>query len=122
MFRESSAERRIRAYYFLPMNAAAALLLAVTAGFSYRTIGDDEANELGVEGGVVVCKVAADSPAEKAGLKKGDIIQEIDGRRCDTAEDWQKVLAKAKAGDVVKLTVIRDKKDVDIELTLEARE
>ena len=97
------------------------LLFTVIAGFCYRTIGDDEANEIGVEGGVVVVKVAAGTPAEKAGLKKGDIIQEINGKRCDTAEDWQKVLAKANPGDAVKLVVIRDKKDVTVELTLEAR-
>jgi serine protease Do len=109
------------------MNPVFALLLAflpadaVIAGFSYRTIGDDEANEIGVEGGVVVGKIAAGTPAEKAGLRKGDIIQEINGRRCDTAEDWQRVLGKGKPGDVVKFIVIRDKKDVTVELTLEAR-
>jgi len=111
---------------YVPLHPAEALKLALakgpaTAGFSYRTIGDDEANEIGVEGGVVVSKVAAESPAEKAGLKKGDIIQEVNGRRCDTAEDWQKVLSTAKAGDVVKLSAIRDKKDVEIQITLEAR-
>jgi membrane-associated protease RseP (regulator of RpoE activity) len=104
-----------------PVDDAAPAKGAATAGFSYRTIGDDEANEIGVEGGVVVSRVAAGGPAEAAGLKKGDIVQEVDGRRCDTAEDWQKVLSSAKPGDVVKLSVIRDKKDVDITLTLEAR-
>jgi len=103
------------------MQTALLLLFTVIAGFCYRTIGDDEANEIGVEGGVVVVKVAPGTPAEKAGLKKGDIIQEINGKRCDTAEDWQKVLSKAEPGDVATLIVIRDKKDVEVKITLEAR-
>jgi hypothetical protein len=91
------------------------------AGFTYATIGDDVANEIGVEGGVVVKAVAAESPAAKAGLRKGDVLQEVDGRRVDRAEDWQKALARAKPGQVVKLSVIRDKKDVELELTLSER-
>jgi len=91
------------------------------AGFTYATIGDDVANEIGVEGGVVVKAVAAESPAAKGGLKKGDVIQEVDGKRVDRAEDWQKTLARAKPGQVVTLAVIRDRKDVELELTLSER-
>ncbi len=99
----------------------AAEAAAVHVGFSYATIGDDIANEIGVEGGVVVKAVAPGSPAEKGGLRKGDVIQEINGRRIDRAEDWQKVLAKSKPGDVLKVSIIRDRKDVAIEIAAEER-
>ncbi len=93
----------------------------VQLGMTYATIGADQANEIGVEGGIVVKAVAADSPAEKGGLKKGDIITEMNGKRIDRAEDYRRLLAKTKPGDVLAFNVIRDKKDVTINVTAEER-
>ncbi|MBI2932893.1 MAG: PDZ domain-containing protein [Planctomycetes bacterium] len=94
---------------------------AVHIGITYATIGDDLANEIGVEGGVIVKAVAPDSPAAEAGMRKGDVIQEIDGRRVERAEDYRKILARAKAGDVLRFSVVRDRKDVDLEVTAAPR-
>jgi hypothetical protein len=94
---------------------------AVHVGFSYATIGDDQANEIGVEGAIVVKAVAPDSPAAAAGLKKGDIITELNGKRIDRAEDYRKALAKARPGQVLSFNVIRDKKDVTVDVTAAER-
>lgn len=89
---------------------------AVHVGLSYATIGDDEANEIGVEGGVVVRAVAPDSPADRAGLRKGDVVTEIGDRRIRRAEDYRRALAAAKPGRELAVTIVRDRKDLELTL------
>lgn len=93
----------------------------VHVGLSPRELGADEANEIGIDGGVVVQKVAKDSPAAKGGMKEGDIIQEIDGKRVDTVEQYYAALRKSKAGETLTFRAIRDKKDVDVKVTVQER-
>ncbi len=90
-------------------------------GFSPRELGADEANEIGIDGGVVVQKVAKGSPADKGAMKEGDIIQEIDGKRIDTVEQYYAILRKSKPGNTLTFRVIRDKKDVDVKVTVQER-
>jgi hypothetical protein len=87
-----------------------------TLGFSYRTIPDDLANEIGLEGGLEVRAVAAGGPAAKGGLRKGDIIREVNGKRVDTAGQYRALLATIKPGDAVALKVVRDRKDAEVKL------
>lgn len=91
--------------------AAPAEKPAAFLGFSYRTVGDDEANEVGVEGGVVVGALAKDGPARKAGLQKGDVIQELDGRRIRTADEWRRATAKLKPGQEIKVLLLRSSEE-----------
>jgi membrane-associated protease RseP (regulator of RpoE activity) len=93
-----------------------------TLGFSYRTIPDDLANEIGVEGGLEVRAVSAGGPAAAGGLRKGDIVREVNGKRVDTADQYRKFLASIKSGDAITLKVIRERKDVELRLTAGARE
>lgn len=90
---------------------------AVHVGISYATLGDDVANEIGLDGGVVVRGVAPDSPAARAGLRKGDILQEIDGRRVRRAQDYQKILATLKPDEDVTFGLVRDRKDLELTVT-----
>jgi len=57
------------------------------------------------EKGAVVVLVDADSPAAKAGVKRGDILLKIDDQDVNTPADLKSYLAGKKAGDQVKLTV-----------------
>ena len=64
-----------------------------------------------------------DSPAEDAGLHKGDIIVEFDGQEVYTVEELQQLLKKYDAGDEVKLVVYRadtmgDYDKTEVEVTL----
>lgn len=90
-------------------------------GMSPRAIGADEANEIGIDGGVVVHKIAKGSPAEKGGLKEKDIIQEMNGKRIDTVDDYYAVVKKSKPGETITFTVIRDKKDVEVRVVVGAK-
>jgi S1-C subfamily serine protease len=69
------------------------------------------------EGGVLVSRVTRDSPAEKAGLKAGDVITSIDGDRIRHTDDLVDEL-RDKEGEVT-LGIVRDKKESSVKATIE---
>jgi serine protease Do len=68
--------------------------------------------------GVIVSDVFKKGPAEKADLRVGDIILEANGTRINTADEFSGLLYDASPGDVLKLKVFREKKMIDLVLTL----
>jgi hypothetical protein len=68
--------------------------------------------------GVLLNSVMEGLPADKAGLKKGDVIVSFDGTRPITVATAREILAKKKAGDKVQVVVLRkgDEKTVSVEL------
>ena len=60
--------------------------------------------------GALVASVSENSPANKAGIKAGDIILEFDGKRVDTMRTLPKLVAQSKVGKRVKLKIWRNKK------------
>jgi serine protease Do len=76
--------------------------------------------------GVEVISVVEDSPASKAGLqgrspnRAGDIITGFDGREVTGMSDLRSLVSKKAGGDLVSLRVIRDGKELSIDVTLEA--
>lgn len=92
-------------------------------GFSYQPVDVRVASYFGLEQaiGVVVTEVVKNSPAEKAGLKPGDIILEASGQRILNESSLRAFLVDLRAGDRIKLKVYRDKKTFTTELTLERR-
>ena len=60
------------------------------------------------------------SPAQKAGLRVGDVIVAYNGKAVKTVEQLNEYKNKSKAGDIVKLTVVRDGKTIELDLKLEA--
>ena len=69
-------------------------------GLTVQTLTPEIAENLGVdeEAGVVVTAVASDSPAEDAGLQRGDIILEVNRRVVESVEQYVAALKKAEAG------------------------
>jgi serine protease Do len=72
--------------------------------------------------GVLVSSVSEGSPAERAGIKSGDIITEYDGRKVERASDLPRAVAGTPVGRDVKLTVVRDGKPVTLTAKVEALE
>lgn len=72
----------------------------------------------GVTNGALVNTVRKDSPAEKAGLKAGDVITEIDGRAVHGELDVVKAIGKKKDGDV-SLTFVRNGQRQTVRVTPE---
>lgn len=62
---------------------------------------------LPVESGILVTKVAADSPAERAEIAAGDIIQRMDSGAIDSIEDLLSEIHNRKVGDTVRIAVLR---------------
>ena len=60
--------------------------------------------------GALVASVSENSPANKAGIKAGDIILEFDGKRVDTMRTLPKLVAQSKVGKRVKLKIWRNQK------------
>ena len=66
--------------------------------------------------GLLVARVNPDSPAEKAGLKVGDVIVAADGRRVETLEALTDLIQKKKKGEKISLEILRDKKKMKVEV------
>ena len=60
------------------------------------------------DGGVEVQEVQPDSPAEKAGVKRSDIIVEFDGERVRSARQFGRLVQETPPGRSVKATMTRD--------------
>lgn len=59
------------------------------------------------------------SPADKAGIKSGDIIIKIDDRKLDEQYSLSYIIAGLGVGDHVTLTILRDGQEMSMEITLE---
>src|SRR6188768_2880749 len=71
--------------------------------------------------GIVLVEILKDSPAEKGGLKEGDVIRKVDASEIEGVEDFVAAMEKTKPGQVVKFTFIREGKEEEMELTLGTR-
>ena len=70
--------------------------------------------------GAVITQVEPDKPGAKAGLKIGDVITEVDGRKVDDAGQLQVMIGEKRPGAKVNLQVDRDGKTMTMPVTLEA--
>lgn len=75
-------------------------------GVGVTSLTKQLSEHFGVDGGVMINEVRADSPAAKAGLKAGDIIVEAEGKDINSEVDLIRVLQEKKEGDV-SLTFVR---------------
>ena len=72
-----------------------------------------------ITSGAVVAEVQSGGAADKAGLKKGDVIVKIDDKDVDSISKLRYYLYKYKIGDKVKITYIRDGKTKTTDIVLE---
>ncbi|HEY0144410.1 MAG TPA: PDZ domain-containing protein [Thermoanaerobaculia bacterium] len=72
--------------------------------------------------GVLIGEVEANSPAGKAGVRVGDILIAIDGADVHSYGDIRKALRDKKAGDTVRVDVLRNKNRQTVVVTLAERE
>ena len=76
----------------------------------------------GFKNGVLVQQVTPSGPAEKAGLKAGDIISSIDGRAIKDGDDLVNEIASRRPGSSVRLGFLRDGKQADATVTIGDRD
>jgi len=77
--------------------------------------------ELGAANGVVIMGVEPGSPAEKAGLKGGDVITSVNGHAVKTGNDLVNPIAQAPIGSKVKIDYVRDRQVKETTAVVEDR-
>jgi serine protease Do len=87
-------------------------------GVSYRMITKDIAAINNLTEGAYVQEVISGSPADKAGIKPGDVIVELDNQQLNDQNQLSTIIAKKKVGDTVSVKLVRDGQTQEIEATL----
>ena len=97
---------------------------AAFLGIQGQDISSSVASAYNMPQGVYVYQVVSGSPAEKAGLRQGDIITEFDGQTITGMTQLKQLIASHKSGDEVKMTMERlgnGYKEKSITVTLAAQ-
>jgi serine protease Do/serine protease DegQ len=117
--------------FAVPVNLAASIMRSlietgtVTRGYlgvSTENVTPDVAEQLGLpkdKKGVVVSDIVPNSAADKAGLKRTDVILAVNGRPISSLEEMRLMIAQMAPGSVAKLKVVRDAKEQTINVTLD---
>ncbi|HEX9456837.1 MAG TPA: PDZ domain-containing protein, partial [Candidatus Acidoferrum sp.] len=92
-------------------------------GIDAEDIGDQLGSYFGAPDGegILVRSVNSGSPAEKAGLKAGDVITSFSGERVRTLGDLRQKLAAKTDDKLAKLGVLRNRSEVTLSVELPAR-
>ena len=93
-------------------------------GVSYQSVTDDIADSFGLDRahGVLVANVAADGPAAKAGIKRNDIILSFAGQEVPDLRRFPRIVANARVGSTVDVTVWRGGKEQSLKLRIGEQE
>lgn len=90
-------------------------------GISIQDVTPDVAlNRPDIQGGVVVSEVKEDSPADKSGIKEGDVIVSLNGQKVSGVDEFVTAIQKQRIGDTVVLGVNRDNTVRDMTVALAA--
>jgi serine protease Do len=89
-------------------------------GVSIQSITPELAKQFNLKGekGVLVSDVNESSPAEKAGLKRGDIILEYDGKNTDEPSQFRNMVANTAPGEEHSLKVLRNDEALTLKVTI----
>jgi S1-C subfamily serine protease len=93
-------------------------------GVSVDPLNKELAEHFGAKDGkgFLVSQIRKESPAEKAGLKVGDVLVTADGIKLERQGDLSKVIQKKEKGDKIKIEFYRDKKMRSVEVEIEEEE
>ena len=92
--------------------------------FSVNKLTAENKSEIGLEyltNGVYVNDVVPDSSAKRAGIKINDVITKIDGTVIKDVSDFRYQVYQKALGDVIKITIIRNNKALDLNLVLQKK-
>jgi serine protease Do len=115
--------------FAIPVNTAQAIAQQIIdkgyfsrpyLGINFQPITPDIATRynLPTQWGVYIMKVSAGSPASTAGLQQGDIITKVGDVTLDETHSYVNTLFTFKPGDQITLTILRDGKEMPVQITL----
>jgi len=93
-------------------------------GIRFRTVtSENEAilRSLGADHGIVIDEVVPGGPADKAGLRRGDVVVQVEDLPVRTGDDLVHKIASTPIGRQLHIAFIRDKKQQDTRVTVEER-
>ena len=116
--------------FAIPSNSAKAVIAQLREkgkvvrgwiGVSIQSVTPELAPSFGLEKpvGALVADVVQDSPAEKCGIKQGDIIIFFDGKAVKTSSDLPWIVADTPVGKIADVKVMRQGKEVDLKVKVE---
>jgi serine protease Do len=129
IFTNGRAEGNIGLGFAVPINTVRELLPQLSQGkvirgrigLSMTAVPRDSFQDFGLKSraGAVVSQVTSNGPAEKAGVKPGDVVTEFNGRSVANTTDLQKMVSASKPGTSVALKVMRNGKEQTLHATVE---
>lgn len=92
-------------------------------GVTVQDLNEDLMKYFGLaeKNGILIANVLKDSPAEKGGMQKGDVIKRFDNQPINNVKELLNVVGKAEVGRRVKVIVVRDKKEMNLEVVVGER-
>ncbi len=92
-------------------------------GITVQDLSEDLSGYFGLadKNGALVAGVLKDGPAQKAGIKKGDVIKQFDAKAINSVKDLLAMVNKTEIGRKVKIIAIRDKKETVFEVVISSR-
>jgi serine protease Do len=91
-------------------------------GVSMRDLDAQSRKFYGKDGGAIVMDVVKDSPADKSGLKRGDLIISANGREIVSSSELKNIVGILEPGTQVGLGILRDKKLLELTLKIEKQD
>lgn len=125
----SRAEGNLGIGFAIPINVVRDLLpdlrrgevVRGRIGISMLEVPRDAVEQFGLKErrGALVAQVPKDGPAAKAGVQPGDVITEVNGKPIANRDELTRIVTSTKPGTTIPLTLVRDKKTVTVNVTVE---
>lgn len=90
-------------------------------GVNIEKVSPDDQKEFGVNFGVLVIRLIKGEAADKAGIKKYDVIQYVNGEKIRRPDDLTEVIRACKPGSEAKIKLVRDGKEKEIPVIIGER-
>ena len=88
-------------------------------GVEAESLSPQLADFFGVKEGVLIRSVGKGTPAEKAGLKAGDVVQKVDDAKVTSPMEITQAIRGLDGKRNVQLTVVRERKEISVPVTLD---
>ena len=89
-------------------------------GLDVQELTPELRERMGERDGVLITEVEEGSSAERSGLRRGDLVIQVNARRIMGLDDWEATNSCVLVGEKVRVTVLRDNEIFEFELTAEA--
>lgn len=87
-------------------------------GVTIQDLNEDLKSFYNKDSGAIVTSIVKESPADKAGLKRGDLVVAVDGQNVKDSSELKNLIGSLAPGKTARLTIIRDGKEQTVNVKL----